>query len=272
MAIESTLLSVLADPGDKTPLRWDGERLITQHSLRQWRVRENIPELAEGGTPRYDGVSAWYDQAMRGDGRRSALGSAGFALLAELIGRGEGLAVDLGCGTGLAADHVRAQGYLPVGVDLSFEMLRHARARLPVAQGDAARLPLGTAISPLAYSTFTTTDWDDLTGAFAETYRILEPGGRYVCIAVHPCFAGSHAEALPSGDVVQHPGYAHSRFHAPDEHKTPVRSRVGAWRRTLADLLNAFIETGFALREVREGGAAALPETLAIVAQKPASA
>jgi hypothetical protein len=68
---------------------------------------------------------------------------------------------------------------------------------------------------------------------------------------------------------VQHPGYAVSRYHAPDERKTPVRSRVGGWRRTLADLLNAFLDAGFTLRHVREGGASPLPETLAIAAQKP---
>jgi SAM-dependent methyltransferase len=269
MSIHPALLTVLADPSDKTPLRWDGEHLRSESSARQWRVREGIPELVEEGLARYEGVSTWYDEAMRGNGGRSALGGAGYALLAEMIGRGEGLAVDLGCGTGLSAEYVRGQGYQPVGVDLSFDMLLHARSRLPVAQGDAARLPLKAAVTSLAYSTFTTTDWDDLNGALAEAYRILKPGGRYVCVAVHPCFAGSHAEAQPSGDVVQHPGYVVSRYHAPEEHKTPVRSRVGAWHRTLADLVNAFIDAGFTLRLMREGGAAALPEALAIAAQKP---
>jgi ubiquinone/menaquinone biosynthesis C-methylase UbiE len=69
-------------------------------------------------------------------------------------------------------------------------MMRHGRRRLP-----APRLPLKTAVTSLAYGAITTTDWDALNGALTEAYRILKPGSRHVGVALHPCFAGSYAEA-----------------------------------------------------------------------------
>lgn len=61
----------------------------------------------------------------------------------QLLTAPQGAVLDAGCGPGLDADHFRAQGFLPVGVDISFGMARRARERtLPVAVADLRQLPL----------------------------------------------------------------------------------------------------------------------------------
>jgi SAM-dependent methyltransferase len=84
---------------------------------------------------------------------------------------------------GAAGGHIR-----------STASLQAPHAGLPLTQSDATRLPLRTAITALAYSSCTTADWNDLGGGFAEACRILTPGGRYVCVAAHPCFVGRDGE------------------------------------------------------------------------------
>src|ERR1700684_818100 len=60
----------------------------------------------------------------------------------DLLGTGHATCLEIGCGTGVHAAQVSELGWNPVGIDLSGAMLRHARGRLPVAMGDAARLPV----------------------------------------------------------------------------------------------------------------------------------
>lgn len=58
-----------------------------------------MSSTAEGAGARYDGVADWYDTyAVPGEETLAALG--------RLVGRGTGLALDLGCGTGLYLDYL----------------------------------------------------------------------------------------------------------------------------------------------------------------------
>ena len=88
------------------------------------------PEL-----PRYDGLADWYEEV--------ACPSAEYSrdALVDLLGHGAGVCLDLGCGTGLYGDILRAAGREVIGVDISRDQLRHAAAREPVAAADAERLP-----------------------------------------------------------------------------------------------------------------------------------
>jgi ubiquinone/menaquinone biosynthesis C-methylase UbiE len=106
------------------------------------------------------------------------LAVSAYETLADLLGQGSGRILDIGVGTGLAATRVRQLGYEPFGIDLSIDQLRVASTRLPVVQGDAARLPVASESIAVAYSTFVSSDLDDFTGAVGEAFRVLEPGGR----------------------------------------------------------------------------------------------
>jgi SAM-dependent methyltransferase len=177
--------------------------------------------------------------------------------------------LDIGCGTGIAHARLREAGYQPVGIDLAFDQLRIASGRLPVAQADAARLPIPDGVVPAAFSTFVASDLDDFESAAAEVYRVLEPGGRYVAVCIHPCFDGNHAERRADGNVLQLTGYRVTSFAPASHFSTPVRGAVGAWHRPLADQINLYLRLGFVLREVREDGTEPIPNQLALLLQKP---
>jgi SAM-dependent methyltransferase len=100
--------------------------------------------------------------------------------------------LDLGCGTGQLTRHFLAAGYSVTGLDISADMLAHARAnnalgvaegRARFVQGDAAAFTLDGAFG-LVVSTFDALnhlpDLEALRGCFRSARAVLAPGGRFV--------------------------------------------------------------------------------------------
>lgn len=84
--------------------------------------------------------------------------------------------------------------------------------------------------------------------------------------------ADATALPFPDGGLRAHPTYRQPGWQRPTPWwGTNVRVRVGMRQHTLADILNAFIDTGLALEHVAESGDRAVPTTLAIRARKTAS-
>jgi predicted TPR repeat methyltransferase len=87
-------------------------------------------------TARYDGHADWYDRWNKPQAERNA------PEVRELLGPGDGLCLDLGCGSGHYVDAMAATGRTVVGLDYSANQLRIARNRSRlVVQGDATVLP-----------------------------------------------------------------------------------------------------------------------------------
>lgn len=106
------------------------------------------------------------------------------AARAELVppaARGGAVLVDVGCGAGLLAPHVRDRGYRHVGVDLARSALDQAAARavLPVL-GDATRLPVADESADVVVAGELLEHLIDLGAAVAELCRVLRPGGLLV--------------------------------------------------------------------------------------------
>ncbi|SCG45951.1 class I SAM-dependent methyltransferase [Micromonospora coxensis] len=190
--------------------------------------------------------------------------------LAELLGDGSGRCLDLCCGTGAHAAELRRLGWDPVGVDLSGGQLRHARARLPVARGEAAALPVADASLPAVVCVLAHTDVPDYRAVVAEAARVLAPGGCFVHVGVHPCFIGPFADRSDPERIVVDGGYAERErsFRAWSVHG--VRSRVGAWHVPLAELLDAVTGAGLALTRTTESGSGPIPDLFALRATRPA--
>jgi SAM-dependent methyltransferase len=188
--------------------------------------------------------------------------AAAQSALEELIPAGKGLALDLGCGTGLHADVVRRRGYAVCGVDVSADQLRLAGSRMPVLRADGGALPVRNGAARLVVSVLTHTDVEDFSSLVAEAVRVLEPGGCFVYVGVHPCFVSPVAERLTDG-VRIHPGYRSSGW----QERTPftgnaVRSRVGVHHLPLQDLLTAALQPVAPLQAVVERGGGGVPELL----------
>jgi hypothetical protein len=105
--------------------------------------------------------------------------------------------------------------------------------------------------------------------AVTEVHRILIHQGQYITIGVHPCFYGSFAEAKSDGTIVQHPGYRDTTFLPTSAHGSTIHSRVGAWHRPPASLINAFTGTGFNLVKLLEDGPNDIPNLLGLSLIKP---
>jgi SAM-dependent methyltransferase len=219
------------------------------------------------GRARYDGYADWYE-----DWNKPGAEHAG-PELAGLLGRGEGLCLDLGCGGGHYFDAIAATGRTVVGLDYSADQLRHARSRSRgIIRGDAAALPFADRTFPTVATIWISTDVDDFGAVLREAARVLAPAGLFVFYGAHPCFNGPHVQWMDDGGVRAHPTYQRAGWHAEAPWwRENVRKRVGMRHHPLAELVNAFIGAGLALESMSELGQRPLPSILSIRARKPAS-
>lgn len=91
------------------------------------------------------------------------------------------LLLDVACGAGLLAPHVRGKGYRHVGVDLSPTALPQAAEHgVHAVRGDAQRLPFADASVDVVTAGEILEHVPDLAVTIAETARVLRPGGLLV--------------------------------------------------------------------------------------------
>lgn len=196
----------------------------------------------------YDAIADWYENeflaAYRAEGRSGDDGLGIGRALWDFLGQGNGVCLEIGCGTGVHAERVRQRGWTPAGIDLSIGMLRHARGRLAVAQADAHRLPIADCSVSAAVAIMVHTDMPDYAGVLREVARVLTPGGVFVHVGVHPCFCGGFADRADPDAVVIRPGYRDAVCTKASWTDQGVRDKVGAIHVPLADLLQTFVGTG----------------------------
>jgi SAM-dependent methyltransferase len=220
----------------------------------------------------YDVIADWYENEFLGgrsdDGLPISDPIGVDGSLNELLGHGAGASLEIGCGTGTHAARVRSLGWLPVGIDLSSGMLRHARTRLPTAQAEGEVLPFGDASFSSVVSVMIHTDVSDYSAVLSEARRVLIPGGRFIHIGVHPCFCGGFADRADPDAIVIRPGYLDSHWTKQSWTDKGLRDKVGAKHLPLPTLLRSFVDAGFAIDGFREGGEPT-PTVLAFRALKP---
>jgi ubiquinone/menaquinone biosynthesis C-methylase UbiE len=218
-------------------------------------------------TAAYDEIADWYeDQFLPAQADGDPLGI--HRALVTLLGPGPGRCLEIGCGTGVYAEPLRALGWTPIGVDLSAGMLRHARGRLPIARADAARLPVRDGSLDAVLTVMAHTDFSDYPAVLREAARILRPGGTFVHIGVHPAFCGGFADRADPEAVVIRPGYLDGHWTKSSWTAEGVRDKVGATHLPLPALLHAFLDAGLTLDRFAEG-AAPTPIVLGVRATKP---
>ena len=125
------------------------------------------------------------DQWWRADGDFAAL-----HWLAQARGRlvpqpSDGaVAVDIACGGGLMAPHLR--GYRHIGVDLSEQSLVVAAQHgVEVIRGDVTALPVPDGTADLVVAGEIFEHVEDLHATVAEIARVLKPGGTIICDTIN---------------------------------------------------------------------------------------
>ncbi|SDM26760.1 Methyltransferase domain-containing protein [Allokutzneria albata] len=215
----------------------------------------------------YDEIADWYEEQFLGAQCEDPIGVDN--ALRTLLDRGDGgTCLEIGCGTGIHAASVRELGWTPIGIDVSAGMLRHARARLPVAQADARRLPIADNSVAAVIAMMVHTDMPDYPAVLRDAARVLRPGGVFVHVGVHPCFCGGFADRSDGDAVVIRPGYRNGRWTKASWTDQGLRDKVGASHLPLPDLMHAFLDAGLLLERFAEGGAPT-PAVLAVRTRKP---
>jgi ubiquinone/menaquinone biosynthesis C-methylase UbiE len=193
----------------------------------------------------YDDVAEAYSHALDPEG-------AGLvdSVLAELIGEVAGQDVlSLACGQGQDARLLARIGAVVTGVDVSEEMLRHAREHeaaeprgVRYAQGDARDLAeLGSASFEGVVCHMALMDIPDLTPTIKSVARVLRDDGWFVFSIVHPCY---HAHVEIAGDYLLDHRYAKLR--------PPDWLPSHAYHRPLAAYVNELADAGFRIERVVE--------------------
>lgn len=221
---------------------------------------------ADGRQPaRYDGVADWYDAQLEGAPHRRQV-------MLDHVGAGDGLCLDVGCGTGRDLATITSTGRTPVGLELSRDQLRLASQRGDLlVQGDAEHLPFASGTFPMVTSSWTSTDVDDFTQMVREIARVLTVGGQFVFYGIHPCFNGPHVESRDDRARIVHPTYRDARRHqsAPWWGTGGIREKAGGMRHVpLGEFLNAFISAGLQLEHVAEPDDEPVPYALVVRARK----
>jgi 2-polyprenyl-6-hydroxyphenyl methylase/3-demethylubiquinone-9 3-methyltransferase len=113
--------------------------------------------------------------------------------------------LDVACGGGLLAPHLRGTGYRHVGVDLSRPALVQAKDHgVAVVSGDVMRLPFGDETFDVVVAGEILEHVADVPGLVAEVCRVLRPGGTLVIDTIANTWWGRFSsitvgERIPAG-------------------------------------------------------------------------
>ncbi len=135
-----------------------------------------VRSMFDAIAPRYDLVNRMMTFGLDIRWRRRSVRALGLPPGARVL--------DLACGTGDFLTILAGSGYRPVGMDLSLGMLEAGRSGQPVAQADAASLPVDDAAVDGITCGYALRNFTELGPVFGELGRIVRPGGRISLLEV----------------------------------------------------------------------------------------
>ena len=156
------------------------------HDSRDRAVQGMFDDVA----PRYDLLNRIISLRLDGHWRKAAVAAA--------LRNGTGLVLDVGSGTGDLAFAAAAYGRgaaRVIGLDFSLEMLRLAQSKkrraahaqhIHFVQGSALVAPFKGGVFDGVVTAFVLRNVSDLKLFFAESQRVLKPGGTLVTLDMYP--------------------------------------------------------------------------------------
>ena len=191
--------------------------------------------------------------------------------LLEILPDSAGLILDLGCGEGRAGRQLLAAGRQVLGIERSPTLARAAATgspALPVAQADAARLPLTDTCIDLAVASMSLLDMDDFEDAIAETARVLRPGGVFCFAIVHPFDSACEGGAASDARLIVPLPYLTSRRYEDHFERDGLTITLVSMHRPLSAYTTALFRTGLVITDLRKRGDHEIPSLLVIRAEK----
>lgn len=167
--------------------------------------------------------------------------------------------LDLGCGFGWHCQYALEHGAVKtVGVDLSQNMLKEARKKVPSSQAEFIRMPFeeidfpensfDVALSSLALHY--TPSFADICG---RVYSCLVPGGDFVFSVEHPVFTAYGTQDWfydTDGNILHWPV---DRYFMEGERKAVfLGEEMTKYHKTLTTYLNILLKAGFVLTGIEE--------------------
>lgn len=141
-------------------------------------------------------------------------------LIFSLLESKKGLALDLGCGTGNYTFELKNRGFEVVGLDISKEMLRIAKNKMPeilFVRGDAYLLPFKDNTFDLVLSVTMFEFIKKPENVLKEIYRILKPEGEIVIGTMNAKSLWFLFKRLKS--IFKETAYRYARFYTVSELK-----------------------------------------------------
>lgn len=188
----------------------------------------------------------------------------------ELLGDVNGLDVlDVGSGNGYLSRKLARAGARVTGVELSDRFLaqaneaqKHEHLAIRYIAGSASDMDfLDGASFDRAVSNYVLMDIVDYEAALREVHRVLRPGGHFIVVISHPCFALGYGWSRP---ILDSPRQEETEGWLTDNyfHRGPYMGTWGnldpvlSFHRPLRDYWEAFSKAGFAVTGFDEPGLA----------------
>jgi SAM-dependent methyltransferase len=176
--------------------------------------------------------------------------------LIAFIGRGNGKALDVGCGEGRVSRELSGCGYQVTAIDPVHELVKAAAQAQSAgnhAVAAAAELPFADGRFDLVMAYNVLMDVEDVPSALKEIRRVMRPTGRLIISVCHPLSDHGRFANLETNApfVLEGTYFGRRRFEGVEE-RDGLEMHFAGWSHPLEAYASALEGAGFAITSLRE--------------------
>lgn len=176
--------------------------------------------------------------------------------LVNFVGRGDGEALDVGCGEGRVSRVLKSLGYRVTASDPVAELVKaaaEADSAHDYAVADAVALPFEDSRFDWIVAYNVLMDVENVQATLKEIRRVLRPSGQLVISLVHPFTdRGTFASTEPDSPFVLRGTYfGRQRFEGAEE-RNGLQMHFAGWSQPLEAYASALEDAGLAITSLRE--------------------